>query len=247
LHPSPRHAATTVSHRHGDFSAGMVLAYGILLALFIRERTGVGQEVGASLFNSGVYALSNDIAGTLVTGQEREKVAREDVLNPLAGYYETQDHRWVRIGMVQPDLYWSKFCQAIVRQDLEHDPRFAAFEPRIAHHAALFAILVEVFKTKTYADWKTRLTAAELPWGPVQSLPELIHDAQAKANDMFIPMDHPVHGRMKVVNNPLRLSRTPLAPPQAAAQLGQHTEEVLLAHGYTWDDIARFKDEGVIW
>jgi crotonobetainyl-CoA:carnitine CoA-transferase CaiB-like acyl-CoA transferase len=231
----------------GDFSAGMVLAYGIMLALFIRERTGVGQEVDASLFNSGVYALSNDIAGTLVSGQEREKVAREDVLNPLANYYETQDHRWVRVGIVQPDLYWSQFCRAIAREDLEQDPRFAAFEPRIEHHAALFAILVEAFKTRTYAEWKARLTAAGLPWGPVQNLPELIDDAQAKANDMFVPMEHPVHGTMSVVNNPVRLGRTPLAPLRAAAQLGQHTEEVLLAHGYTWDDIARFKDEGVIW
>jgi crotonobetainyl-CoA:carnitine CoA-transferase CaiB-like acyl-CoA transferase len=230
-----------------DFPAGMVLAYGIMLALFIRERTGVGQEVDTSLFNSGVYALSNAIAGALVTGQEREKVARADVLNPLAGYYETLDHRWVRIGMVQPDLYWFRFCQAIARQDLEHDPRFATFDPRIEHHAALFKILVEVFNTRTYADWKTRLSAAGLPWGPVQNLPELIHDAQDRANDMFIPLEHPVHGRMDVVNSPVRLSKTPLAPLQASAQLGQHTEEALLAYGYTWDDIARFKDEGVIW
>ncbi len=134
-----------------------------MLALFIRERTGVGHEVDASLFNSGVYALSNDIAGTLVSGQEREKVAREDVLNPLANYYETQDHRWVRIGIVQPDLYWSQFCRAIARQDLEQDPRFAAFEPRIEYHAALFTILVEVFKARTYAEWKARLSAARLP------------------------------------------------------------------------------------
>lgn len=230
----------------GDFSTGMTLAYGIMTALFVRERSGVGQEVDASLFNSGMYALSNDIAGSLVSGQDRDKVAREDVVNPLAGYYETQDQRWVRIGMVQPDLYWSRFCQAIDRPDVEHDPRFATFDPRIENHDALFDLLVAVFKTRTYAEWKTRLTAAGLPWGPVQNLPEIIHDAQARANDVFLPMDHPDHGQMEVVNNPIRLSKTPLAPLQPAASLGRHTEAVLLAHGYTQADINRFRDEGAI-
>ena len=230
----------------GDFSTGLALAYGIMLALFIRERTGVGQEVDASLFYTGVYVLSNDIAGSLVSGKDREKVARVDVVNPLAGFYETLDHRWVRIGMVQPDLYWSRFCRAIEREDLEHDPRFATFDPRIEHHDALFRLLVEVFKTKTYEAWKTRLTAAGLPWGPVQNPPEIIADAQARANEMFLPLDHPVHGQMEVVNNPIRLSTTPLAPLQASAQIGQHTDEVLLAHGYTQDEIAQLKDEGIV-
>jgi len=230
----------------GDFSTGLALAYGIVLALFIRERTGVGQEVDASLLQTGIYTLSNDIAGSLVSGLDREKVSREDVVNPLAGYYETRDQRWVRIGMVQPDLYWSRFCRAIDRDDLEHDPRFAAFEPRIDHHEDLFTILVETFKTKTYDDWKVRLTAAGLPWGPVQNASEVAHDAQARANDMYVPMDHPEHGRMEVVSNPIRLSKTPLSPPQASAVLGQHTDAILQAHGYTPDEIAELRTHGII-
>ena len=110
---------------------------------------------------------------------------------------------------------------------VEHDQRFATFEPRIDHHDALFQILVDVFKTKTYDVWKARLTEAGLPWGPVQNAPEVANDAQGRANEMFVPMDHPVHGRMDVVSNPIRLSKTRLVPPQASAVLGQHTDEVL--------------------
>jgi crotonobetainyl-CoA:carnitine CoA-transferase CaiB-like acyl-CoA transferase len=230
----------------GDFSTGLALAYGIVLALFSRERTGVGQEVEASLFNTGVFVLSNDVAGALISGLDRQKVAREDVVNPLAGFYQTQDGRWVRLGIIQPDLYWSRLCRALGREDLEHDPRFAAFEARLDHHDALFEILVSVFKTKNFVEWKTRLTEAGLPWGPVQNLTELVTDAQTRANDMFPPMQHPEHGRIEVVNNPIRLGKTPLAPPQASAPLGRHTEEVLLEHGYTRDEIARFREEGVI-
>jgi crotonobetainyl-CoA:carnitine CoA-transferase CaiB-like acyl-CoA transferase len=230
----------------GDFSTGLALAYGIVLALFSRERTGVGQEVDASLFNTGVFVLSNDVAGALISGLDRQKVAREDVVNPLAGFYQTRDQRWVRLGIIQPDLYWSRLCRALEREELEHDPRFATFEARLDHHDALFAILVAVFKTKNFVAWKTRLTEAGLPWGPVQNLTELVTEAQTRANDMFLPMQHPDHGRIEVVNNPIRLGKTPLAPLRASAPLGQHTEEVLLAHGYTRDDIARFRDEGVI-
>jgi crotonobetainyl-CoA:carnitine CoA-transferase CaiB-like acyl-CoA transferase len=230
----------------GDFSSGLALAYGIMLALFIRERTGVAQAVDTSLFQTGIYMLSNDIAGSLVSGLDREKVAREDVVNPLAGYYETKDQRWVRIGMVQPDLYWSRFCRAIDREALEYDPRFATFEPRIEHHDDLFMILVETFKTKTYDEWQARLTAAGLPWGPVQNAPEVATDAQARANDMFTPMEHPEHGRMEVVSNPIRLSKTHLSPPQASPVLGQHTDAILRAHGYTPDDIAAFRNQGTI-
>jgi crotonobetainyl-CoA:carnitine CoA-transferase CaiB-like acyl-CoA transferase len=217
-----------------------------MLALFIRERTGVAQAVDTSLFQTGIYMLSNDIAGSLVSGLDREKVAREDVVNPLAGYYETKDQRWVRIGMVQPDLYWSRFCRAIDREALEHDPRFAAFEPRIDHHDDLFMILVDTFKTKTYDEWKARLTAAGLPWGPVQNAPEVATDAQARANDMFVPMAHPEHGRMEVVSNPIRLSKTSPALPQASPLLGQHTDAVLRAHGYTPDDIEALRNQGII-
>ena len=230
----------------GDFSSGLALAYGVMLALFIRERTGVAQAVDASLFQTGIYMLSNDVAGSLVSGLDREKVAREDVVNPLAGYYETLDQRWVRIGMVQPDLYWSRFCRAIDREALEHDPRFATLEPRLDHHDDLFLILVETFKTKTCDEWKTRLTAAGLPWGPVQNAPEVTTDAQARANDMFMAMEHPEHGRMEVVSNPVRLSKTPLAPPQASAMLGQHTDAVLQAHGYSSDEIAELRQRGII-
>ena len=107
-------------------------------------------------------------------------------------------------------------------------------------------MLVNTFKTRTYDDWKARLTAAGLPWGPVQNAPEVANDAQARANDMFVPMNHPEHGRMEVVSNPIRLSVTPLSSPQASAVLGQHTAAVLRAHGYTPEEITELRTHGVI-
>ena len=230
----------------GDNVAGLALALGIMTALFVRERTGVGQEVDVSLFQAGVFALSLDIAGALVTGQDRQQVEREDVANVLVNPYQTKDGRWLFLGVSQSDLYWSRFCRAIEREDLEHDPRFASFEPRIENHVTLFHILEEVFLSRTLDDWKVRLNEAGLPWAPVQNLPEVINDPQARANDFFVPIDHPTYGRIDVVANPINLSQTRARVGIPAPELGQHTEEVLLEYGYTWEDIARFKGQGLI-
>jgi crotonobetainyl-CoA:carnitine CoA-transferase CaiB-like acyl-CoA transferase len=230
----------------GDNVAGLALALGIMTALFLRERTGVGQEVDVSLFQAGVYALSLDVAGSLATGQDRQPVEREDYANPLVAPYETGDGRWLFLGVSQPDPYWSSFCQAIGRQDLENDPRFSSFEPRIENHAALFRVLEEVFKTRSLEEWQPRLNEAGLPWSPVQSLPEVAADPQAKANDFFATLEHPTYGSMDVVAGPVRLSRASAPSMEAAPELGQHTEEVLQEHGYTWGDIDGLKEHGVI-
>ncbi len=230
----------------GDSVAGLALAYGIMTALLVRERTGIGQEVDASLFHTGVFALCFDIAGALVTGQDRQQVERKDVANVLVTTYQTKDGRWLQLGTEQPASYWSRFCQAIEQEDLEHDPRFASFELIIENRAALMYILDEVFLSKTLAEWKVRLSEAGLPCAPVQNLQEIIADPQARANDYFIPFEHPTYGHMEVVANPIKLSKTPETIRMPAPEFGQHTEEVLLEHGYTWEDIEQFKEQRII-
>ena len=229
----------------GDNVVALALACGIMTALFLRERTGIGQEVDVSLFHTGVFTLSFDVAGALVTGQDRQPAKRRDMLNALLNVYQTKDGRWLRFHAMR-DTYWPKFCQAIEREDLEHDPRFESLESRIENNTALFNILEEVFLSKTLAEWKVRLKESGVPWGPVQSLPEVITDPQARANDFFVPLDHPTYGRIEVVTSPVRLSKTPEKITIPAPEFNQHTEEVLLEHGYTWGDIERFKEQGII-
>ncbi|MFC1940038.1 CaiB/BaiF CoA transferase family protein [Chloroflexota bacterium] len=230
----------------GDYITGLCLSYGIMVALFARERTGIGQEVDTSLFQAGVFGISYDIAGALVTGHDRQPVERKDITNALVNFYRTKDGRWLRLCVEQPDLYWSRVCQGIGLEGLEHDPRFESFEPRIKNHIALFNILEEVFATKTLAEWKVELDKAGLPWAPVQTLPEVIADPQARANDFFVPLEHPTHGRIEVVANPVKLSKTPASVRMPAPEFSQHTEDILLELGYTWENIERFKKQRVI-
>jgi len=106
--------------------------------------------------------------------------------------------------------------------------------------------LEEVFLTRTLKEWEPRINKAGLPWGPVQNLPEVISDPQARANDIFVSFDHPTFGPIEVVANPIKLSKTPATIRMPAPEFGQHTEEILLEYGYTWEDIERFKQQGVI-
>jgi len=250
----------------GDNVAALALAYGVMVALFVRERTGVGQEVDVALLHTGLYQISFDVAGALVTGMDYQgwkeqpppemvteaqtaiaplaAFYRNTVLNPLAMRYMTKDGRVIVFVALQPDRYWSKVCRAIEREDLENDPRFNSFEARAENREVLYPILDEVFLTKTLDEWKPRLEG--IPWAPQQSLIEAINDPQARANDCFVACDHPTYGRMEVVANPVKLSETPATIRMPAPEFGQHTEEVLLEYGYTWEDIAQFKEQDII-
>lgn len=231
----------------GDNMAALALAYGIMTALFARERTGIGQEVHVSLFQTGVYQISQQIApdeDAVGKYEDRYGLARRDPPNPMVNLYQTQDGRWLIFMMLQPDRYWPIFCKAIEREELEHDPRFESTKARSENRLELIHILEECFQNKTLSEWRPRLT--ELPFDVVQTLPEVLADPQARANDFFIPYDHPEYGRIEGIASPINLSKTPATIRTAAPEFGQHTEEILLECGYNWEDIIQFKDKGVV-
>jgi CoA:oxalate CoA-transferase len=236
-----------VSGQMVDYITGLTLVCGMTTALFTRERTGLGQEVDASLFQSMVFVLSGDIADTLVSGQERGTVDRKDVARPLTSPYKTKDGRWLHILLgLGAELIWPRFCRAIEREDLISDPRFSSTELMTQNCSDLYDILDKVFMSKTLEEWKPRLNEANFPWSPLQSFLEVTKDPQARANDFFIPLKLPTGNSIEVVANPIKFSRIPAIIRTPAPEFGQHTDEVLLEHGYTSEDIAKFREQGVI-
>jgi crotonobetainyl-CoA:carnitine CoA-transferase CaiB-like acyl-CoA transferase len=261
----------------GDNVAGLGLAFGVINALYARDRMGVGQEVDISLFYTGIYQLTFDVAAALTTGrdeteyrlqeafegteeerQQRDALIRdsrgaikrladfyrERLPNPMANTYETRDGKSIRFNCLQADRYWSKFCKLIGREELEPDPRFATLEVRQENRKELYHIFREVFLTRTLEEWRPLLS--DLPASPVQTLVEVIHDPQARANNFFLPYDHPNYGPIEIMASPINMSETPATIRMPAPEFSQHTEEVLLEEGYSWEDLERFREEGVI-
>jgi crotonobetainyl-CoA:carnitine CoA-transferase CaiB-like acyl-CoA transferase len=230
----------------GDFPAGMVCACGIMVALFAREKLGIGQEVYTSLFNSGVWSLMFDIQGSLLTRQDPPEQRRELTPNPLFNSYRTKDGRWLHIGLLHPEAYWPVFCQALDKEGLEKDPRFDSIQNRAENSIALIRIIDEVFAKRTVQEWVERLTELGLIFSLVQKPSELIDDPQARANDFFMPVNHPTYGPIELVSAPIKLSETPSTFRAPAPELGQHTEELLLELGYSRDDMSILRDKKVI-
>lgn len=228
----------------GDNIAAVVLAYGIMTALYIREKTGIGQEVDVNLLHTAIFHDSWDIAGTLVHGKDVQ-MPEWDGNGALLTSYRTKDGRWLRLGFVLADRYWEKFCRAVERQDLFDDPRFDSTPARGKNNKALLEILTEVFESRTLDEWSERL-GTDMPWARVQSQPEICRDTQARLNRAFISYDHPAYGKMDLIANPVNLSETPSDVHMPAPELGQHTEMILLEMGYEWEDIAALKEKGVI-
>ena len=231
---------------YGDSITSQSLLAGIMAALFIRERTGEGQEVEVSLFNTGTWVLGADISGCLVTGEESVRPQRQTMGNPIRNIYPTRDNRWIMLGMSNAQHYWPGFCRAIERPELENDPKFATQEARAENAAALVQIIEEIFVTKTYSEWMEILSANKLIWSPVKTPLEVTQDEQALANDFFMEWEHPTYGKIKLLNNPIKLSNTPAENRRKAPELGEDTDDILKALGYGKDEISRMHDAGIV-
>ena len=228
-----------------DKVAAAHLVGGILAALLHREKTGKGQEVQCSLYNTGVWTIAEDIQGASL-GNPLPQHDRTRTANPLWNIYRTEDDRWVQLAMIQSDLQWPGFCRALEKPELENDPRSNNTTTREKNCRELIRILDGVFATKNVQEWERRLREFDCIYSLVVTSAEVAVDPQALANGFFSEIGHPVAGAMQIINTPVKFTEDPSSIRAPGPELGQHTEEVLLDLGYGWVDIARMKDEGAI-
>jgi crotonobetainyl-CoA:carnitine CoA-transferase CaiB-like acyl-CoA transferase len=236
----PVRAGTAVA----DSSSGIYAATGILIALAERERSGEGQWVQTSLLASQIALMDFQAARYLMDGHVPGQAGNDHPTTTPMGLVATADG-FVNIG-VSGEGQWHAFCGAIGRPELAAHPDYATQELRLAHRPALMAELAAVFRTRTSAVWLELLEAASVPAGPVYAMDEVFADPQVQHLGMAQPLEHPVRGRIHVVAQPVTLSRTPATLRSATPEAGAHTEAVLSALGFSGEDIARLRAEGVL-
>ena len=230
----------------GDLTTALSLTTAVGMALFERSRSGKGQLIETSLLHTGLWVMGIDLVVALKDQVPVRRNLRTDMINPIFNFYEAKDGKWMQLVMVHSDKYWPNFCRALGIEELMDDPRFDSLQKRSENNVGLIEILDRRFAEKTRDEWAHRLDAEGCMWGPIQSLEEVIADPQANANGYFLDLMHPSEGQFTLTSPPLKFSRSPGETPDVAPEFGQHTEEQLLSVGYTWEEIARLRDEGAI-
>jgi crotonobetainyl-CoA:carnitine CoA-transferase CaiB-like acyl-CoA transferase len=231
-----------------DQMGAIMLAYGVMTALLARERFGIGQEVDASHLGSMTMLQGLSVAARLMMGFAIPRMPRKGQGNPLWNHYQCKDGKWICLGMLQPDRYWTDFVQVIGRPELATDERFADLRVRATNAPVAIQALDEAFATKPRDEWMKILRAGgDFIFCQVNSVDELPEDPQVKANDYVTDFDHPRFGMTKVVGMPLRLRETPGSVRLPAPEFGEHTEDVLVnLLGYSWEQVGELKEKEVI-
>jgi formyl-CoA transferase len=227
-----------------DLTAGNLLALGIMIALFDRERTGVGRWVTTSLLEAQIFMLDFQASRWLMAKEVAQQAGNDHPTGIPTGVFPTSDG-YINIAASSARL-WERFCDAIERPDWKAKPEWKTQKGRSADRKAINEAIGAVTRTKPAAHWIELFEGAGIPCGPIYTIDQVFADPQVKHLGMARRMDSPVLGATEVVASAINISGVPkdirTPPPEAGAD----TDEVLRSVGYDADQIAAMRAKGVI-
>ena len=224
---TPRLMCVTVA----DTYAAAQAVQGILAALLVRERQGVGQRIGVSLLE----ALLTAQAYRIICDPETFELPAFDDTVPYQAF-RASDGEWLVVAVVSP-ANWHALCRALEDEALAADERFTTNPLRVGNRDDLIPRLAADFALRPREAWIDRLEAAGVPCAPVQTLPDLLADPAMLVTGVFAEIEHPTAGTIRTLGTPLRFSRTPARVAGPAPRLGEHTDEVLASLDLPVDDV----------
>ncbi|MFL5778784.1 MAG: CaiB/BaiF CoA transferase family protein [Chloroflexota bacterium] len=235
-----------------DVATGLFGAVGVLAALLARDQGGRGgerdgrprgQRVETSLLASTLAILVNQAQNAFVSGRSP---GRRGNAHPNIVPYEAFDTADGRIALaVGSERQWVRLCEAIDRRGLATDARFATNGLRVEHREALRAILDERFRSRSTADWISRLDAADVPVGPINGVLEAFGQVEPGRLGATVDLEHPAIGSVRQPGIPFRLSATPASIRTAPPGPGEHTDQILAELGYDRGEVAQLRRGGV--
>jgi len=232
---------TPVGATIADHIGSMNMTVGILAALFSRNATGKGQRVDVSLLGGQIYAQASEYTAYLMTGEVPGRSNGGHPLLPMAyGVLETADGYIALVGVL-PDKRQALYEAAGVPELIE-DERFAPIIYTTEIRQELFRLLADGFKAKTTDEWAAILDRMEVRYAPVNDYEQAASDPLVTTNKYIVELEDFNGETRRVVGSPIKMSDTPTSPSASAPELGQHTEEILIELGYSWEQIGEMRD-----
>lgn len=229
-----------------DYYAGMLCAFSIVTALHYRALTGKGQQIDIALLDSLVCALDNLGERYNISGEILNRVGNVSFTGSSSGVYPTTDGH-VTVAAGTSDLIWRRFCRLIGQPELMEDARFATVAARRDHQAQVVALIEAWTRNRSKAEVINLLTPAGIPAAPVNNVAEMVQDPQIQAREMFVELNHPAYGPVKITGTPLKLSETPGQIKHLAPLPGEHNEAILHGLlGHSLQEIQQWQEEGVL-
>jgi len=228
-----------------DIGAGMYATQGILSALLKRELgDGTGQKVDISLLDGQVAWMSYMASNYFATGDPPSKMgSKHPTITPYQAF-ETKNG-YIVVAAAS-EAIWTRFCEAIEREDLLEDPRFSDNASRVEHRDALDALLDEEFAQYTTEKLENRFEENDVPASPIRDIEEVFNSPQVQARNMRWTVPHPTAGEIQMAGSPMHFSETPTTLREHPPLLGEQTHEILSEVGYTESEILRLEESGVI-
>lgn len=228
----------------GDIYGAMLATQGVLLALLARTKTGGGQLVEVSLLDAALFGLIPREGEYFATGEASLPMGTtHPQIVPFRAYPTADDPIFIAAFH---DGLWRKLCDGLDRSDLASDLRFTDGVGRVDHRNEVDREIENTLRCRSAGEWLGIFEQLGVPAARINDLHQALNSPQAVHNGMVVPMQHPVAGTIRVMNNPIHLSDDPASIRTPPPTLGQHTAEILAEAGFDGETIRRLVDAGVV-
>ena len=227
-----------------DVGGGLLAALGILTALLEREVSGEGQWVQSSLLQAAIQLLDFQAARYTMLGEVADQQGNDHPTSMPTSAYKTADG-YMNVAASGSQM-WKRLCQVLEKPELFDHPDYADADGRAKNRKALNAAIEKQLVRKTTAEWTEILNRAGIPSGPIYRMDQVFADPQVKHLGVAVEVESPKLGKYKIINQPVKLSRTPAKLVTATPERGAHTDEVLREAGFDDAAIADLRKQGII-